>query len=132
MTDWMVYHSQKTVGHTYASLARHAVYSRTTQKKLCFGDVIWVIEGSNDIPTQYTLVDCFRYAETEYPPFLPPYDGFEARIIGKESLLANPVLLDMTADWQTDVRDRFLTKHRFFVSLAGETRISDGLKALAG
>lgn len=132
MTDWIAYHSQKTVGHSYASVSRHSVYSKTTQKKLCFGDVIWVIEGSNDIPTQYTLVDCFRYAETEYPPFLPPYDGFETRIIGKESLLAKPVALDMTVDWQVAIRDRFLTKHRFFVSLGGEAEIVAGLQALAG
>ena len=29
MTDWLVYHSQKTMGHSYASQARHAVYSRS-------------------------------------------------------------------------------------------------------
>ena len=50
MTDWLVYHSQKTMGHSYASLARHAVYSRSQQRKLCLNDWIWVVEGSTDIP----------------------------------------------------------------------------------
>lgn len=132
MTDWLVYHSQKTVGHSYASLARSVASSRKPQTKLCFGDVIWVVEGSTDIPTRYTLVDCFRYADTEYPPFLPPYNGYAVRILGTESLLAQPVPLDMTADWQQEIRDRFLTKQRFFVSLAAEPLVVAGLKALGG
>ncbi len=130
MTDWLVYHSQKTVGHSYASLARSVGYSRKPQTKLCFGDRIWVVEGSTDIPTRYTLVDCFRYADTEYPPFLPPYNGFAVRILGTESLLAKPVPLDMAADWQEEIRDRFLTKQRFFVSLAAEPVVIAGLQAL--
>ena len=130
MTDWLVYHSQKTVGHSYASLGRPVAYSRKPQTKLCFGDRIWIVEGSTDIPTRYTLVDCFRYADTEYPPFLPPWNGFAVRILGTESLLAAPVPLDMSADWQAEIRDRFLTKQRFFVSLAAEPQVIEGLEAL--
>jgi hypothetical protein len=129
MTDWLVYHSQKTMNHSYASLGTSVVYSKLQQKKLCFGDRIWVVEGSTDIPTRYTLVDCFRYADTEYPPFLPPYNGFAVRILGKGSLLPSPIPLDMTDDWQLEIRDRFLTKQRFFVSLAAEPQLVAALEA---
>ena len=132
MTDWLVYHSQKTMGHSYASLARHAVYSRSQQRKLCLNDWIWVVEGSTDIPTRYTLVDCFQYADTEYPPFRAPYNGFAVNIIGKESRLAAPAPLEMTEDWQTHIRDRFLTKQRFFVNLAAEPQVVAGLQAQLG
>ena len=129
MNHWLVYHSQKTMGHSYASLAEHAAYSKSEQRKLCFGDWIWVVEGSTDIPTRYTLVDCFRYSDTAYPPFLGPYNGFAVHVIGTESRLAAPVPLDMVDDWQTHIRDRFLTKQRFFVKLSAEPQVVAGLQA---
>jgi hypothetical protein len=132
MNHWLVYHSQRTMQHSYASLAEHAVYSTKEQTKLCFGDVIWVIEGSMFQPTQYSLVDCFRYTDTRYPPFPFPYSSFKLKILGKESLLSGAVSLDIGSGWQRTVHSRFLTKQRFFVWLQNEPDIAAGLIAAAG
>lgn len=68
MQHWYVYHSMNTMGHSYNSIGQSAAYSTKEQRKLCLNDVIWVIEGNMGNPKEFSLVDCFHYSSTDYPP----------------------------------------------------------------
>lgn len=124
---WYVYHSQRTMGHAYADLGAPTVFSTKNQPKLCHGDIIWVIEGDTDNPTNYTIADCFKVRDTELPPFSGPYSDFKLKVNGKRSLVGAPVPVDGSAPWFAKLHNRFITKRHFFCSLADHPDIRDGL-----
>lgn len=129
--DWCVYHSEKTMGHPYSALKESAVYSKTGQKKLCFGDTIWVIQGGLDNPTDFALVDCFQVQDLDYPPFTGAYSEFALKALG-ESLLSKPVALDASlGSWFSELHGKYLSKQRFF-SVLNEEEIPLGLHACIG
>jgi hypothetical protein len=132
MTHWYVYHSQKTMGHSYASLGRSIVYSTKKQTKLCLGDVIWVVEGSANTPVSFALADCFKVTETDIPPFPFEYKAFELKAAGDKSLLPAQIALTTESTWFNDLHERFITKQRFFQSLSAEPGILTGLVATSG
>lgn len=129
---WYVYHSQKSMGHSYAELAQPTVFSTKHQPKLCHGDIVWVIEGSTDTPTTYAIADCFKVQDTDFPPFTGRYSKFKLKVNGVRSLLAAAVPLDSSSPWFADLRDRFITKQRFFCSLRDHRSIQEGLTAKSG
>lgn|SRR5690606_35369179 len=125
--DWCVYHSQKTMGHPYSDLKECAVYSKTEQRKLGFGHTIWVIQGGLDTPTDFSLVDCFKVQDFDYPPFKGAYRDFAVKVRG-ESLLSGPVALDSSlGSWFSELHGKYLSKQRFFSSLK-EEEIHQGLR----
>ncbi len=125
--DWCVYHSEKKMGHPYSALAECAVFSKTEQKKLCFGDVIWVIQGGLDTPTNFTLVDCFEVQNFDYPPFKGAYSDFALKVLG-ESSMSESVVLDRSIDsWFSELHGKYLSKQRFFSALE-EKEILQGLR----
>ncbi|MBB5188533.1 hypothetical protein HNQ57_002815 [Zhongshania antarctica] len=115
MQHWYVYHSQETMSHPYASLGEHAVYSKQNQPKLCFNDVIWVVEGDSSTPKNFTLVDCFQYKNSEYPPFKAEYSAFKLKVSDTTSLLESAISLSKDIPWFEDLHQRFITKQRFFL-----------------
>lgn len=131
MQHWYVYHSTETMGHGYASTGSSSVYSTTLQPKLCFGDVIWVVEGDMSSPRQFALVDCFKHENTKYPPFANGYDGFKLRILGK-SLLKTPVPLQKEEEWFAHLHKNYITKQRFFRRLNDEPFVVAGLMKASG
>lgn len=131
MQHWYVYHSAETMGHAYASTEPASVYSTTLQPKLCFGDALWVVEGDTNFPRQFALVDCFRYEDTKYPPFLGGYDGFKLRVIGT-SLLKLPIPLKKEDDWFSRLHKMYITKQKFFSRLSDEPDVVAGLQKVSG
>ncbi len=129
---WYVYHSQKSMGHAYAELGASVVFSSKSQPKLCHGDVVWVIEGNTDTPTRYAIADCFKVKSTDLPPFSGSYSDFKLKVNGERSLLGVAVPLDTSASWFAELRDRFITKQRFFCALTDHRHIQDGLIATSG
>lgn len=119
MQNWYVYHSTEKMGHSYAASDPSSVYSTTLQPKLCFGDVIWVVEGDKNSPRQFALADCFRYKDTKYPPFESGYDAFKLRLMGI-SLLQKPVPLRKEDEWFSNLHKKCITKQRFFERLSDE------------
>ncbi len=110
MQHWYVYHSNKAMGRSYSSLGESAVYSKSERPKLCFGDVIWVIEG----PDEFTLVDCYRYQDTDYAPLAAPFSEFKLKFKGDSSLLPRAVSLDKDWPWFEAFRKTHLSKQKFF------------------
>lgn len=127
MNHWYVYHSKKTMGHSYESLGESAVYSATEQPKLCIGDVVWVVEGGDSDPMTFSLVDCFRYTAAAYPPFSADYMRFKMKVAGSSLLGGRRVLLDNSFDWFRDLHTKYITKQRFFVRLHNDESIQKGL-----
>jgi len=86
------------------------------------------MEDSTDTPTRYAVVGCFRYADTQYAPFRAPYNQFKFKAIGRTALIDSSLNLDVSSGWPEprQMRDRFLSKQRFFVNLANEPEIVDG------
>lgn len=132
MQHWYVYHSIETMKHAYATTGLCAVYSTKIQRQLCFGDAIWVIEGDMSTPRQFSLVDCFRYEDTVYPPFGNGYDEFKLCFIGKSSLLKKVVPLSKSKSWFDELHGRYITKQRFFSLLTSEPQVVAGLQDTAG
>lgn len=120
------------MGHAYSELGAPMVFSTKNQPRLCHGDAIWVIEGDEDNPTNYSIVDCFLVKGTEIPPFPGKYSEFKVKAFGDHSLLSSPVSLSPSVQWFADLRDRFITKRRFFSSLQDHPQIQDGLLSTSG
>jgi hypothetical protein len=129
---WYVYHSQKSMGHTYAELGAPVVFSTKNQPKLCHGDTVWVVEGDLSTPIDYAIVDCFAVQGTDMPPFPGSYSEFKLKVIGERSLLPKPIALDKSAPWFSELRDRFITKQRFFCSLEDHRQIQEDFAAASG
>ena len=128
MADWYFYHSQNTMGQTYHISGESAVYSKLENKKLCFGDRIWVIEGDLGQPVRFSLVDCFIYAENIHPPFSSPFYGFRIKYRG-ESLKPPEVRLNKSdSPWFSQLHSKYITKQRFFERII-DVEILDGLNA---
>lgn len=127
MKHWYSYHSEKTMGHTYASTGRSSMYLSRAPKKLEVGDFVWVIEGDIRTPTRFSLVDCFEYIDAEFPPFAPSYSRFGIRIFGYHSLLRSPVPLNRADKWFFALHSRFITKQKFFSCLEEEPELVEGL-----
>jgi hypothetical protein len=132
MKHWYSYHSEKTMGHTYGSTGRSAMYLTRAQKKLEVGDIIWVVEGNIRIPARFSLVDCFKYDDAEFPPFAPSYSKFVIRILGYNSLLPSPVPLNRADKWFFTLHGRFITKQKFFSCLEEEPELVEGLCTASG
>jgi hypothetical protein len=130
--DWYVYHSQKTMGHPYSDLGAPVVFSTKEQRKLSHGDTIWVIEGDLVAPTNFTIADCFTVKGTDTPSRWGDYARFKVKVLGNSSLLPGPVAVDAMAPWFAELHSRFITKQRFFCSLADHPRICSGLVAASG
>jgi hypothetical protein len=73
---WYTYHSEKTMGHTYASAGASGIYLSRTPTKLDVGDIISIVEGDIRTPKRFSLVDCFAYSDAEFPPFVRSYSKF--------------------------------------------------------
>lgn len=129
MQHWYVYHSIETMGHPYES-GVSAVYTTSEQRKLCFGDIIWVIEGDIGKHKQFRLVDCFRNNEQKYPPFPIGYTKFRLKVSGEVSLLKGPIPLSKEYEWFSELHSKFITKQKFFNVLT--LQISDGLLNTSG
>lgn len=132
MNHWYAYHSEKTMGHTYASVGASTMYMRREPSALEAGDLIWVIEGDLRSPTRFTLVDCFEFSDVEYPPFKQSYQKFAVRITGHRSLLMTPSPLNRADAWFADLHGRFITKQRFFNQLNSDPHIIEGLASIGG
>ncbi|MEO7622688.1 MAG: hypothetical protein ABIS30_06440 [Gallionella sp.] len=126
---WYVYHSQKTMGHTYASLGKSGVYSTPPQPKLCINDKIWVIEGDVCTPTNFRIADCFHYLKTSHPPFAQQYADFKFFISGDSLLPKQSEVLSKESSWFAELHKKFITKQRFFASITDNAAIIDGLIA---
>ena len=129
---WYVYHSQKTMGGSYAELGGPMAFSTKDQKKLCHGDTVWVIEGDLATPANYSIADCFKVRGTNMPPSIDGYSDFKLQVIGDQSLLNTPVALDKSASWFSELHKSFITKQRFFCSLDDHQKIRDGLADASG
>ena len=105
------------MGYDYSSLESSAVYSTSNQQKLCFNDVIWVIEGDKSNPKKFMLVDCFINKEQKYPPFPAGYTQFKLKAIGEGSLIKEPVELSKEDEWFAQLHSKFITKQKFFTVL---------------
>lgn len=127
MKHWYVYHSQNAMGHSYASLGEPAVFLTSEKSKLCLRDLIWVIEGDRDTPCNYHIADCFRYEDTDYPPFAGAYSDFKRKVKGGDSFLSAAVPIHLELPWFKELHGRFITKQRFCASLADEPTIVEGL-----
>lgn len=114
LQHWYVYHSTEIMGYDYSSLKSSAVYSTSAQPKLCFNDVIWVIEGDKSNPKNFKLVDCFINKEQRYPPFSADYAQFKLKAIGEKSLIKEPIKLSKEDKWFAELHSRFITKQKFF------------------
>jgi len=132
LQHWYGYHSEKTMGYPYAKVGSSAMYLRRPQTRLEIGDVVWVVEGVLGRPTRFGLVDCFRYSDAEHPPFAPGYSRFTVRILGHRSLLKASSPLNLADKWFFELHSRFITKQKFFNSLAAEPEIVDGLCSISG
>lgn len=132
MQHWYVYHSRKTMGHSYQSRGEPAVYSRTDQPSLCFNDLLWVIEGSLDSSTEFSLVDCFQYKDTKYAPFTNEYFEFKVKFLGDISLLSQTHMLNDDSDGFRRLHSKFLTKQRFFNRLNDHPVIISYLELISG
>lgn len=126
---WYVYHSQKTMKRSYASLGEPVVYSTKAQPKLCGGDVVWVVEGDMSNPVRFELADCFRVSAAECGPFTGDLANFKARAIGAASLLPGTVSLTDIQPWFADLHQRYITKQKLFCALDKEATIVAGLVA---
>lgn len=146
MQHWYVYHSDKTMGYTYASTGISAFYLKTDKANhvtLYKNHIIWVIEGNLQTPCQFKLVDCFHYLRSEEPPFNNMHGKFSGtqsefnaihikftrRIFGN-SLLSNPISLDKEDKWFDYMHKKRITKQKFFCPL---TNLEvEGLKEISG
>lgn len=131
MQHWYVYHSAETMGHSYASTGSSSVYISKAQPKLCFGDVIWVVEGDTSTPRNFALVDCFHYEDTKYPPFASSYKGFQLQVLGT-SVLKAPIPMLKDDEWFSQLHAKYITKQRFFERLANAPQIIAGLQKVSG
>lgn len=103
------------------------MYLTRFPSKLAKGDIIWVIEGDLRTPTRFTLADCFEYFDAKHPPFAVAYKRFTIRILGSHSLLRSSSALNRADEWFFKLHSHFITKQKFFNSLAVEPEIVDGL-----
>jgi hypothetical protein len=118
MKHWYAYHSQNAMKHPYEDVGRSAFYlSKKAVKNLCIGDIVWVVEGDTKTPANFSLVDCFEYSSSEFPPFKPEYSKFDICITGTSLLSPSISLNRNTEHWFADLHSRFITKQRFFNSI---------------
>lgn len=120
------------MGYPYARVGGSAMYLTRRPSKLESGDVVWVIEGDLRSPTRFSLVDCFEFSDHEDPPFAPAYAKFAVRILGHRSILRSASPLNRADKWFADLHSRFITKQKFFTSLAAEPEIVEGLCNFSG
>ena len=132
MQHWYSYHSEKTMGHTYASAGCPGMYLSRAPKKLEVGDIVWVVEGGLRTPVRFSLVDCFEYSDAKLPPFAPSYSKFAIQILGHHSLLRTSIPFNRTEKWFAELHARFITKQKFFNRLEGEPAIVEGLCSASG
>jgi len=132
LQHWYSYHSQKVMSYPYPKVGRSGMYSGKSLSKLCKDDVIWVVEGDLGKPTTFTLVDCFKYSDTEYPPFAPDYSKFNKRVLGDKSLLSGSYSLNLADKWFAELHSRFIRKRKFFNLLTPEPGIIEGLCHVSG
>lgn len=127
MNHWYVYHSQKTMRHSYKSLGESVVYSTKQQPKLGIGDMIWVIEGDMSKPTEFSLVDCFRYSEADQPSQYGDYSNYKLKIEGQSLLKNRNISLNKSIPWFGNLHNSYITKQKFFVQINSEKEIIKGL-----
>ncbi|PPC84654.1 MAG: hypothetical protein CTY38_00990 [Methylotenera sp.] len=114
MQHWYVYHSTEAMGRDYASSGESAVYSAKGRPKLCFGDMIWVIEGSTGMCKDFKLVDRFVNEQQDHGSFVKNGRPFKLKISGK-SLLPAPIRLNGTNNAAfDDIYKNMITKQKFF------------------
>ena len=126
---WYGYHSQKAMGRSYGG---PGMYLSKLPSSLSMGDLIWVVEGDTSTPIEFALVDCFQYEVSESPAPDAAVSRFSVRVTGSSLLGSRRILLDKTWPWFIDLHGRYITKQRFFNSLASEAEIVNGLKEVAG
>ena len=132
MRHWYVYHSQKTMKTTYLSLSESAVYSKTNRRELCSGDVIWVIEGDRDNPINFSIVDCFKHTESDYPSPHGEFSDFKLKISGPSLLEIGNYALDKSMPWFNILHLKYLSKQKFFSNITDEDDIVNGLLDVSG
>ncbi|MCH8475937.1 MAG: hypothetical protein LAT55_12010 [Opitutales bacterium] len=132
MRNWYVYHSQKTVKNPYSSLAESTVFSKTSRRDLCIGDTFWVIEGDLSNPVNFTLVDCFTYTTSDYPPFPVEFSDFKYKFSGSSLLTGSPIALDKSMPWFEELHQKFISKQKFFNNISLEHNVVEGLRDIAG
>jgi hypothetical protein len=91
--------------------------------------MVWIVEGGLNTPTNYAIADCFAVRATDIPLFPYGYSKFKLKVLGDKSLLTAPVALDSSELWFSELRDRFITKRRFFCSLDAHPNIQGGFIA---
>ncbi|WP_426360359.1 hypothetical protein ACPUVO_09140 [Pseudocolwellia sp. HL-MZ19] len=127
MRHWYVYHSQKTMKATYLSLAESSAYSKSNRRELCLGDIIWVIEGDQDNPTNFSIADCFKYTESDYPSPHGPFSDFKLKISGSSLLKIGGLTLDKSMPWFDVLHSKYLSKQKSFNNITDENDIVNGL-----
>lgn len=131
--NWFVYHSARSAGVPYSSIGAPAVYSSAEKKKLCLADVVWVVEGSKEDPTTFSLVDVFLVDRVDDPPFPLPFNLNRVCYHGEKSLLAAPVPLDAKElKWFGELHKGYITKQKLFVELPADGTILAGLRETSG
>lgn len=128
---WYVYYSRETMGHAYENLPGPVVHSSKLQPKLCLGDTVWVVEGDESTPVNYTLVDKLVVDSTDTPSPVGPYARFKLKVSGGKSLIAGAIPLTSDMHWFSSLHSRYITKQRFFASLGVEPEIERGLRDVA-
>lgn len=131
MDHWYAYHSDSVMKHSYASVGASQLYL-TKRYSFAIGDIVWVVEGDLNRPKGFALVDCFRCAEVEYPPFHSGYERFKLKIVGRSSLLACEIPLTKMESWFATLHADYITKRRSFSLLTRELEIVNGLSRISG
>ncbi|MFC1560720.1 hypothetical protein ACFL3W_02135 [Pseudomonadota bacterium] len=132
MKHWYVYHSQKTMGHSYESMAESAVYSTKQQPKLCIGDIIWVVEGNNNQPTGFSIADCFKHSRADYPSPYGAYSKYKLKVEGKSLLKNKNIGLEKHVPWFDQLHKGYITKQKFFVQIDNQKEVVKGLIDVSG
>lgn len=118
--------------HSYEAVPGSAVYSFKQQPKLCIGDIIWVIEGDNNQPANFSIADCFRHTGTDYPSRFGAYSKFKLKVEGTSLLVNGSIALEKSSPWFRYLHKNYITKQRFFVQIENEKEIVAGLIELSG
>jgi hypothetical protein len=132
MQHWYAFHSDKTMKHTYASVAASQMYVTRPPAFLTLGDFIWVVEGDLSKPMNFQLADCFKVERTRLPPFSAGYERFALKLEGTRSLLARPLALSKSEPWFARLHANYITKRKFFNPLFSEPAVLRGLLKASG
>jgi hypothetical protein len=92
---------------------------------------VWVVEGDESTPVNYTLVDKFVVASTDTPSPVGSYAPFKLKVSGGKSLLTTATPLTPEVQWFSSLHRKYITKQRFFESLGTEPDIERGLREIA-